>query len=104
MPVPSQKAETLPVQIEVISDVVCPWCFIGKRRLEAALGALCEDPGMPLVAVTWRPFQLNPDLPEQGMDRQEYVSRKFGASAQQVYARVSAVGREVGIAFDFAGA
>ena len=103
MPVPSQKAETLPVQIEVISDVVCPWCFIGKRRLEAALGALCEDPGMPLVAVTWRPFQLNPDLPEQGMDRQEYVSRKFGASAQQVYARVSAVGREVGIAFDFAG-
>lgn len=89
------------VQIEVVSDVVCPWCFIGKRRLEAALRALREATDAPSVAVAWRPFQLNPDLPDEGMDREAYVRRKFGANAGQVYGRVSAVGREVGIDFDF---
>jgi len=89
------------VQIEVVSDVVCPWCFIGKRRLEAALHALRESADAPPVDVAWRPFQLNPDLPEEGMDREAYVRRKFGANAGQVYGRVSAVGREVGIDFDF---
>jgi len=89
------------VQIEVVSDVVCPWCFIGKRRLEAALHALRESADAPPVDVAWRSFQLNPDLPEEGMDREAYVRRKFGANAGQVYGRVSAVGREVGIDFDF---
>ncbi len=89
------------VQIEVVSDVVCPWCFIGKRRLEAALRALRDSADAPSVDVAWRPFQLNPDLPDEGMDREAYVRRKFGANAGQVYGRVSAVGREVGIDFDF---
>jgi len=90
------------VQIEVISDVVCPWCFIGKRRLETALRTLRQRGGAPEVEVTWRPFQLNPDMPEDGIDRAEYLRRKFGSNAAQIYQRVSAVGESVGIAFDFA--
>jgi predicted DsbA family dithiol-disulfide isomerase len=89
------------VQIEVISDVVCPWCFIGKRRLEQALARLRDAPGAPAVSVTWLPFQLNPDLPQAGMDRADYVRRKFGHAAPQIYARVEAVGRSLGIPFAF---
>jgi predicted DsbA family dithiol-disulfide isomerase len=89
------------IQIEVISDVVCPWCYIGKRRLEQALARLREAPGAPQVNVAWRPFQLNPGLPEAGVDRAQYVQAKFGAAAEQVYGRVRAVGRSVGIDFAF---
>lgn len=89
------------VQIEVISDVVCPWCFIGKRRLERALARLRETAGAPRVSVVWRAFQLNPGLPEAGVDRAQYVRAKFGAAAEQVYGRVQAVGRSVGIEFAF---
>ncbi|MCW5621030.1 MAG: DsbA family oxidoreductase [Burkholderiales bacterium] len=89
------------VQIEVISDVVCPWCFIGKRRLEAALRQLRERSDPPEVTVSWQPFQLNPDLPAAGMARAEYVQRKFGGSARQIYQRVASVGESVGIAFAF---
>jgi predicted DsbA family dithiol-disulfide isomerase len=90
------------VQIEVISDVVCPWCYIGKRRLEAALQTLRQRGGAPEVEVTWLPFQLNPDMPDDGIDRAEYLRRKFGGDAAQIYQRVSAVGESVGIPFDFA--
>lgn len=89
------------VQIEVISDVVCPWCFIGKRRLEAALRQLRERADPPEVTVSWQPFQLNPDLPAAGMERAEYVQRKFGGSAREIYRRVASVGESVGIAFAF---
>jgi predicted DsbA family dithiol-disulfide isomerase len=91
----------MPPSIDVISDVVCPWCFIGKRRLERALEMLAAEGAVPNV--TWRPFQLNPDLPEAGVERQAYIETKFGGSlsAERVYARVAAVGEEVGIAFDF---
>jgi predicted DsbA family dithiol-disulfide isomerase len=89
------------VQIEVISDVVCPWCFIGKRRLEQALERLGQASAAPAVSVTWLPFQLNPGLPQAGMDRAEYLRRKFGDRAPQIYARVAAVGRSVGIPFAF---
>jgi predicted DsbA family dithiol-disulfide isomerase len=88
--------------IDVISDVVCPWCFIGKRRLEAALAQYAaEHPGAPAPVVAWRPFQLNPGLPAEGMPRDEYVARKFGARSRAVYERVTLVGREVGIPFAF---
>jgi predicted DsbA family dithiol-disulfide isomerase len=86
----------MPVQIEIVSDVVCPWCYIGKRRLEQAL----ERTRQP-VAVTWRPFQLNPDIPESGIERAEYVRRKFGAAGASLYERVAAAGASVGIAFAF---
>jgi predicted DsbA family dithiol-disulfide isomerase len=87
--------------IDVISDVVCPWCYIGKRRLESALAALSHsDPGFGAV-VNWHPFQLNPDLPPEGVDRRAYLEAKFGgpARADEIYARVRAAGDTVGIPF-----
>ncbi len=93
--------ESLP--IDVISDVVCPWCFIGKRRLEAALAGLrASDPDVAPV-VHWHPFQLNPELPREGVDRRSYLEAKFGgpARAAEIYARVRAAGETVGIAFAF---
>jgi len=100
---PNSKEIPMALGIDIISDVVCPWCFIGKRRLESALELYrARRPDAPAPAVIWHPFQLNPDMPPGGVDRNEYVKRKFGADrAGQVYGRVTAVGREVGIPFDF---
>ncbi len=87
-----------PFTIDVVSDVVCPWCYIGKRRLEAALARLREaEPDLP-VAVRWHPFQLNPDLPREGVDRRGYLEAKFGgpARAQEIYARVQRGRRDRG--------
>ncbi len=92
-----------PFPIDVISDVVCPWCFIGKRRLEAALAGLrASDPDLAPI-VHWHPFQLNPELPKAGVDRRAYLEAKFGgpARAAEIYARVRAAGETVGIAFAF---
>lgn len=82
--------------IDVISDVICPWCFVGKRRLEKALG------DRPAV-VRWHPFELNPEMPRDGADRKPYYTEKFGSweRAQQLEARVAAAGRDEGIAFQF---
>jgi predicted DsbA family dithiol-disulfide isomerase len=68
-------AEKAPLHIDVVSDVVCPWCFIGKRRLEAAL-ELVPDVA---VAINWRPYFLNPWIPREGIDRQTYLETKFGS-------------------------
>lgn len=90
------------LQIDVISDVVCPWCYIGKRKLARALTLYAKrnlDAEPPQVA--WHPFQLNPDMPEAGVDRRDYLERKFGGRSAEIYARVSAVGAEVGIPFAF---
>ncbi len=92
----------MPLNVDVVSDVVCPWCFIGKRRLEGALALYAQaHPGAPAPQVTWRPFQLNPDMPDEGMPRAEYARRKFGDRGGAVNERVSGVGREVGIPFAF---
>jgi len=92
----------MPLTIDVVSDVVCPWCFIGKRRLAAALELYEKERADALAPqVTWRPFQLNPQMVEAGMPRDEYVRRKFGRSGTEVYARVSQVGKSVGIDFAF---
>ena len=91
------------VVVDVVSDVVCPWCYIGKRRLEAAIAQLREsNPDLPFD-VRWHPFQLNPDLPAEGVDRRAYLERKFGGAerAKQIYERVTAAGKSVGIPFDF---
>lgn len=86
--------------IDIVSDTICPWCFIGKRRLERALA---DRPELE-VQIGWRPFQLNPDMPVEGMDRQSYLAAKFGgeARAKRAYAPViEAAGREgLGIDFD----
>ena len=91
------------IVVDVISDVVCPWCYIGKRRLEAAIAQLREsDPDLPF-AIRWHPFQLNPDLPAEGVDRKSYLEAKFGGPdrAKQICARVTAAGRTVDIPFAF---
>ncbi len=87
------------MDIDIFSDTICPWCFIGKRRLERALA---ERP-QPNLTVHWRTFQLNPDMPEGGMDRQRYLKIKFGGTvnAESVYDRVRAAGASEGIDFAF---
>jgi len=90
--------------IDVISDVVCPWCFIGKRHLESALAAWRKDhPGEEQPVVRWHPFQLNPQLPRSGVPRAEYIATKFGGPqrAKEIYARVANAGARAGIRFDF---
>ena len=90
------------LQIDVISDVVCPWCFIGQRKLARALELYSEkNPAGEAPKVAWHPFQLNPDMPEAGVDRAAYLERKFGSRSAEIYARVSAAGAEVGIPFAF---
>ncbi len=85
--------------IDIYSDVICPWCYIGKRRLERTLA---ERPHNGLK-LHWRAFQLNPDMPAQGMDRQLYLQLKFGsaASAERIYREIKAVGEEEDLAFAF---
>jgi predicted DsbA family dithiol-disulfide isomerase len=86
--------------VEIASDVICPWCYIGKRRFEKAL-ALLEREVKPVVR--WLPFQLNPDMPADGMARADYRQAKFGSveRGRQLDARVAAEGRGEGIAFAF---
>ncbi len=64
------------IAIDVVSDVICPWCFLGKRRLDKAVAAL---DGIE-TEINWRPYQLDPSIPKQGIDRSEYLTRKFGAA------------------------
>ena len=89
--------------VDVISDVVCPWCFIGRRRLGEALSLYAEQQPEARPLVSWHPFQLNPDLPREGIDRRAYLEAKFGGRerAAQIYERVRAAGRTVGIEFAF---
>ncbi len=87
------------MQIDVISDTVCPWCFIGKRRLEAALA---ERPDMDFE-INWRPFQLDPHVPAEGMDRADYMRAKFGDGerVKQMAGSIRQVGEGAGIVFAF---
>lgn len=93
---------TSALPIEMVSDVVCPWCFIGKRRFERALADAPKDIE---VLIAWRPYQLNPEMPPAGMERKAYLASKFGgdARADEIYKRVSEAGASEGIAFNFAG-
>lgn len=92
-------AVTTPLQIDFVSDTVCPWCYIGRRRLARALEAASPT----AVRIRWRAFLLNPEMPPGGMDRQTYLRRKFGGAerAREIYRQVEAVGRSDGIPFDF---
>lgn len=88
-----------PISIDVISDVVCPWCFIGQKRLDAALAEV----GDIAVEVNWRPYQLDPTVPREGKDRRRYMLDKFGSEdrIRQIHANVEAIGEAVGIDFAF---
>ncbi|MCF8487277.1 MAG: DsbA family oxidoreductase [Rhodobacteraceae bacterium] len=87
------------IKLDVISDPVCPWCYIGKANLDRALEA---NPAHPFE-IEWHPFQLNPDMAPEGKDRREYLEAKFGgkAKAVEVYARVEQAARDAGLEIDF---
>ncbi|MBV0912137.1 DsbA family oxidoreductase [Anianabacter salinae] len=86
-------------KLDILSDPICPWCYIGKANLDAALMA---EPNHPFV-IEWHPYQLNPDMPAGGMDRRTYLEAKFGGKAQavQVYARIEEAAQEAGLSIDF---
>jgi predicted DsbA family dithiol-disulfide isomerase len=91
--------ETGTVTVDVVSDVMCPWCYIGKKNLEAAR----ELVGETKLEIRWRPFQLDPTLPAEGKDRKQYLADKFGGEARagDIYARVEQAGEAAGIDFAF---
>ena len=86
--------------ISIYSDLICPWCYIGKRRMEEALRQL---PGDTQVSRSWHPFQLNPEMPRAGLNRKMYRSKKFGSweRSQAMDAQVTAAGKSVGIEFRY---
>jgi len=88
------------MRIDIISDTICPWCYVGKRRFERALAAL---PAGTEVTVAWWPFQLNPQMPPEGKERAEYLVERFGSPehAREVFRPIEAAGRAEGIPFAF---
>ena len=90
------------INIDIVSDVMCPWCYIGKKRLEEAVKSLPE--GLD-IDIRWRPYQLDPTLPKEGKDRQQYLEEKFGGSerAKQIYSNILDAGHNDNIAFNFNG-
>ncbi len=93
------ETDHTPVRVDVVSDVICPWCFLGKRRLDAALEALPEGS----VAVQYRPFLLDPSIPPEGMDRAEYIAQKFSdpEAARRGSMALKEYGLAEGIRFEF---
>ncbi len=91
-----------PLQVDVVFDFVCPWCYIGKRRLEAALEAWrAQHPEEPQPVVRWLPFQLHPEIPPGGVPRPEYLEYKNGPAGPDLekQAHVAALGNSLGLAF-----
>lgn len=85
------------IAIDIVSDAVCPWCYIGKRNLEAALADL---PDLD-VDVRWRPYQLDPTIPAEGLDRRAYMQRKFGSRIGEIHQRLKQAGDAAGLDFAF---
>jgi predicted DsbA family dithiol-disulfide isomerase len=92
-------SEANAITVDVVSDVVCPWCFIGQKRLDKAVAAA----GNVDVHIRWRPFQLDPTIPPQGKDRREYMLAKFGSDERirEIHARIEPLGEAEGISFAF---
>src|SRR5256714_12120383 len=96
------EGNPMALSIDIISDVVCPWCFIGKRRLEAALGLYRQRlPEAPAPEIVYHPFELNPDIPREGIARADYIAKKFGARGYSAHDRLVQAGKPLGIAFAF---
>ena len=85
------------LKIEIFADIICPWCYIGKKRLEKALS---ERPEIDF-AIEWKGFLLNPSIPQYGIDRKRYLLTKFGHAASSVYSRIEQAGKLAGIDFNF---
>lgn len=90
-----------PVKLDILSDPICPWCLIGKTQLETALAAVPDHP----FEIEWHPFQLNPDMPPEGMDRRTYLETKFGGrdAAVQAYAPIVERAEALGLGINFEG-
>lgn len=89
------------MQLDIVSDTVCPWCYIGKRRLDKALATWDRKDEIPMD-MTWRPYQLDPSIPPEGVDRQQYYERKFGSErAKEAGKRIAEFGEQEGISFAF---
>ena len=88
------------LHIDIYSDIVCPWCYVGKRRLERALTLLKPE---ERPSVSWRPFELNPTMPAEGMDRKAYLEAKFGSvhRVESMFELLREAGKQSGIAFAF---
>ena len=88
------------IKLDIMSDPICPWCYIGKTQLDRALASHPDHP----FTVEWHPFQLNPDMPAEGMDRRAYLEGKFGGKAEavQVYGNIERQARTLGLSIDFA--
>ncbi|MER8731996.1 DsbA family protein [Mesorhizobium sp. M1227] len=86
------------ITVDVVSDVVCPWCFIGQKRLDKAIAAVDID-----VHIRWRPFQLDPAIPPEGKNRRDYMVAKFGSEQRirEIHARIEPLGEAEGISFAF---
>jgi predicted DsbA family dithiol-disulfide isomerase len=91
--------ELAPITIDIVSDVMCPWCYIGHKRLEKAMADADDIP----VEIRWRPFQLDPTLPPEGRDRRKYLEDKFGGQegAKAAYNHIREAGAAENIAFAF---
>ena len=87
------------IELDIFSDTICPWCYIGKKRLEKAI----KNHSHLEIKQTWRPFQLNPGMQPDGMDRQEYLVSKFGSfdAAKTIYDNIYEEGKKEGIEFNF---
>lgn len=88
------------IRLDIFSDPVCPWCLIGKANLDRALAAHPDHP----FAIEWHPFQLNPDIPSEGVDRARYMEAKFGSREKvvQIHLALQGAAQKAGVTFDFA--
>ncbi|MED6198541.1 hypothetical protein PIB30_067389 [Stylosanthes scabra] len=96
----SSNAEKKVVRVDISSDTVCPWCFVGKKNLDKAIAASNEKYNFQL---RWHPFQLDSNAPKEGIDKKEYYIRKFGSRSEQMAARMSEVFRNVGLEYSMSG-
>ena len=95
------STSAIPLRIDIVSDVVCPWCIIGLKQVEKALTLLGRDLA---VETHWHPFQLNPNMPPEGEDTAEHIARKYGSTPEQSRAnrqRLSDIGDSLGFAFNY---
>jgi predicted DsbA family dithiol-disulfide isomerase len=88
------------ITVDIVSDVVCPWCYLGKARLELAIAEVQDEIGVDL---NWRPYRLNPDIPPEGVDHKAFLEAKLGGSetVARAHGALTQLGQEVGIAFNF---
>lgn len=98
----TEHSQAVPLQVDIVSDVVCPWCIIGYKQLQKALEML---PGKFTPEIRWHPFELNPNMPQQGQDLREHLAQKYGSTVEQsqaARARLASLGEALGFKFNYA--